>query len=993
MNRTQSLLSFILLAGALFAALFTSACSGERSDGPTGTGPIQVAIAPLFVIVELETTYQFQANVTGGQQGQQAVGWQVVDGPEYGTINSQGLYTAPVNMPASATGNPPSATAVIRATSLSDPDKVSQASVRLVPAPEWGELPVQFTVRTQDSWSASQAPTTVGIPIKAGVLSNTSSLRLRTGGTEVPAQFEVTSRWGSGNTIRWLLVDFIADIPPATGEREYELVGGGTGNATGTSLTVNETSTSVEVNTGVLEFTLSKTGFRLFESIRIDRNNNGTLSDEVLRTSDLAGVVVTEGSTDFLMDDMAPTRVEVEQDGPIRTTIVAEGVHSDPISGEKLNYICRVTAWTDLPFIKVQYSFINMEGDGVPTATAADAAAQVAAVTRVDALNIDLPFETNGQTPMVSFAGPSTVHTVNNMTAGEHAELFQTYYGQHEDGDDRNPQPPGFSGGIGSAETLVNVWPSDGRDEIGYEGAGVATFNAPGERASGWMQMTVDGLRVTANVRDFWQMYPKSLRVNHDGLMRVGIWPEQAWQLQVFAGTMRTHEVLYSIEAAATPNAGEGWLRNNIINDPPVGVLNPRHTQATKVFGEIGVTDGVLQDTMRFVPAAVPFVENYMDEVVAYRAGLQLDRINAHGGLSGHEYGFWAFGTGKGRPSSNPDEQGWVNHHWEIARACFNWHVASGNMSLFRMGDEAARHFRDVSVQHSNIGWRYAYTEVGNPAVSGGVATQLGRVRPGDANKQFHFGRYDDGETGLEHLTGGYLAEHYLMTGDRLSLDVLTKIFRYVQGTWKRHFDSGNGGTDMTMDAPSTWLSNALFITTAYEMAAGHIDSDAAAMSNYVINVIQTRQSTPKSSFDPNGAGFGTQAGDFKAWHMGHMAEALELTRWNRQQGSLDANIMSLMNWLLGQNSDVYLGWVNNRFGEFKEEPGGAPDDFGGPNLMIGAGMTGAQRQTGTWQSSAMNLLNVQTANITGVLPAEQNHETFAQYFRAGPLVLGAVSQ
>jgi hypothetical protein len=103
------------------------------------------------------------------------------------------------------------------------------------------------------------------------------------------------------------------------------------------------------------------------------------------------------------------------------------------------------------------------------------------------------------------------------------------------------------------------------------------------------------------------------------------------------------------------------------------------------------------------------------------------------------------------------------------------------------------------------------------------------------------------------------------------------------------------------------------------------------------------------------------------------------------------------MNWLLGTNANVYLGNLAvPQFGAFAEMPGGTTD-FGGPNLMIGAGYVGAYRASSSinWRTAAENLLDVQTGNIDAATLGDDGirHSTFAQFFRAGPLLLGTVRQ
>jgi hypothetical protein len=191
-------------------------------------------------------------------------------------------------------------------------------------------------------------------------------------------------------------------------------------------------------------------------------------------------------------------------------------------------------------------------------------------------------------------------------------------------------------------------------------------------------------------------------------------------------------------------------------------------------------------------------VQAYLGHLVQHRDDILADRGNGNGAATGHEYGMWNHGDGK----TFLPAPGWENNDWEISRACLNWFAASGNMALHRLFDVTAWHFRDVDILHADIGLRFDYTEPGNPAVSGGKATQLGKTRYTPNNKQHDLGNYHFGQNHLDVFKGAFLAEHYLMTGDRLSLDVLREIHMYLRGTWKRFFDPGNG-TLMPTDIPT----------------------------------------------------------------------------------------------------------------------------------------------------------------------------------------------
>ena len=975
-----SLLAVVACVIALSSCGAGGAPPGSN-QGNAPTAPIVVTISPKAVSIQLGTQRQFTGTASSGN-----VSWSIpTGGAAYGSIDPTGLYTAPGTMPGSTV-------LTIRATSASDPGVFDDATVTLTAAPVYGAFPIRFDVKSRGGWQANIAPVTCGIPFTNGLHTNVNTLRVQTvpGGANVDAQFRVTSRWPSGH-IRWVMVDFLADLSGTGGVGQYQVNNGGSGSATGTSLTVNNGASDIVVNTGVLEFTVNKNSFNLLSSVKIDRDSTGPL-DECLNTAAMEGLVVTEGANDYLTDTIAPTRVEVEETGPIRVTIVAEGVHRSGLGVNKLSYTVRLTAYNNLPFVSVSYSFKNMTDDGVAAATPATAAAQLAQYELVDSIKLDLPLDFQAANPSARVSGNPIDYSAFNMTTGQYLELYQYYSGTHDASDPENPQPAGYNSttGDGSSDPLNNTWPTQNDTNIEYDIDNSGTVSTDSTHAPGWVQIAGGNMSVTAAVAEFWQQYPKQLRGQADGLLRVGLWPDAASPLQVFAGSMKTHRMLLSFDPTGSLNTPAAEARFNVINDPPRAVCRPEHYSATQVFGRIAFTDETLSSTGFFRASSQGFAANYMQEVVDHMGDILFDRTDGNGTATGHEFGMWNFGDGK---HSAPVD-GWENNSWGISSAAFQWFAMSGNLGLLNLAETTARHFRDVDVLHSDIGTRFDYSEAGNPAVSGGKASQLGKTRYFANNKQHDLGNYHLGENHLDVFNGAFLAEHWLLTGDATSLDVLKEIYIYLRGTWKRFFDSANGGVDSTMIAPTTWLSNGLMIAAAYERANGINDTSANVMTQLVLQVVRTRQSTPTTN-DPNGNGFADNTGFFRAWELGHLAEALEWTRTTLDDNTVDLTILNFMNWLLGTNANVYLGNLPTpQFGEFAETTGGT-NDFGGPNLMIGAGYVGAFRQSmnANWVSAAENLVDIQTQNIEDTTIGDDaiRHSTFAQFFRAGPMLLATL--
>src|SRR5690606_39110500 len=143
----------------------------------------------------------------------------------------------------------------------------------------------------------------------------------------------------------------------------------------------------------------------------------------------------------------------------------------------------------------------------------------------------------------------------------------------------------------------------------------------------------------------------------------------------------------------------------------------------------------------------------YFTEMLTHMGDVLFDRTDGNGSATGHEYGMWNFGDGK----HDDPVAGWENNHWGISKAAFQWFAMSGNLNLLYLAETTSRHFRDVDVLHSNIGTRFDYTEAGNPAVSGGKASQQGKTRYTPNNKQHDLGHYNNGDHHLDVFNGAFL--------------------------------------------------------------------------------------------------------------------------------------------------------------------------------------------------------------------------------------------
>jgi len=128
-------------------------------------------------------------------------------------------------------------------------------SLALLGPPAAEALEVALTVANREATAQSSAAVTSGVPFARGRLRPGDPVRLLCEGSEVPLQVLPTALWPDGS-VRWLLLDFQLDLPPA-GEVPLRLE---TGVAPGpvAGVTVSSDTATLTVSTGTVTFSFDK---------------------------------------------------------------------------------------------------------------------------------------------------------------------------------------------------------------------------------------------------------------------------------------------------------------------------------------------------------------------------------------------------------------------------------------------------------------------------------------------------------------------------------------------------------------------------------------------------------------------------------------------------------------------------------------------------------------------------------------------------------------
>jgi hypothetical protein len=224
-----------------------------------------------------------------------------------------------------------------------------------------------------------------GIPVAQGVMKTPDAARLLEDGKEVPLQTRKLASWSEGS-VKWLLVDFQA----APG-RKYELEFGDAVKraAVDKPIKTEATDASASVDTGVLRFTVNKSGCGFIDELWYDFHGDGKYGDDekVVSAADaktqrnFLNYLHVEKSEDYPamshfakgVIDRSRVRIDeltVEEQGPIRVCVRIRGHYLYDKVGSTCEFppklenqfTVRIHAYRNSGLIRAEHTFVY-EGD------------------------------------------------------------------------------------------------------------------------------------------------------------------------------------------------------------------------------------------------------------------------------------------------------------------------------------------------------------------------------------------------------------------------------------------------------------------------------------------------------------------------------------------------------------------------------------------------------------------------------------------------------
>lgn len=577
---------------------------------------------------------------------------------------------------------------------------------------------IPLTVENPYDFALENFPITSGVPFARGELGDPAHLRLLgPDGTEVAMQAHVTARWQDGS-IKWVLLSFLAnagahEAPVYTLEYGTEVAR----STPASPLRVTEAAGRLTVETGALrvEFDAEQSGFP-----------TQVWQDGVNVTGDLRmGLRLADDTGRFYTTHHPPESLEVEEVGPVRTVIKTTGhfLTSPPFEGGNggseafFAYINRFVFYASQPFFRVYTTWGN-DWDGAEFA-------------HFQGLDFHLPLAEEGE-------GRELTWTVG-LSEGE------------------------WRAGQGPFQ-LQQV-----RDD-----AYTLTTGATGQRAPGWLVARRGNLEVTVAVRDFWQLYPKSLGIDGEGLT-VGLCPDfpegtydgcskldeiklyyylRGGKYKIRRGVQKQHELLLAFHRGDGDAAASARLAR-AFQEPLLAVCPPERYCGTGVFGEI-------------LPATPGRTEEYEQVCERVYQNTVAQRDN------GHEFGMLNFGDQWGERKVN-----WANGEYDHHHAFLMQFIRTGDRRWYFLGEKAARHAIDVDTCH------------------------YGPDRGGEwLHCMGHTGGYFDAPYEGEGIPQGYFSpshtwtegfcDWYFLSGDPTAAENASLVADYYDGAYLNHYDWSN---------------------------------------------------------------------------------------------------------------------------------------------------------------------------------------------------------
>jgi hypothetical protein len=321
-------------------------------------------------------------------------------------------------------------------------------------------------------------PLTVGLPFSRGVLGREEAALLTDGEDRSQLPQTRTMETHSDGSVKWLLLDYRADMPPL-GKVCHRLALGGTGRRRGPAIGTEERGSLIHVDNGAMHLAFDTETCQ--PVLRMSRNG------ETVSEGGLSFQAVSRDGTTYYASGDDGVGFEIEEQGPLRWLVRWEGTHRDEGGSGYLDFLVRMTIFAGNPFIRVDHTLINRLDPPV---------------TQVREVAAELPIQV-GSDPDFSVADvyrPPTVFPADGPVRLEQDDLGH-----------------------------FRVLDRSGR-----------TLKEEGDNSMGWVDVSGRKHGILLAGKSFWQNYPKAIAADESSV-RVQLIPDREVGFPIPRGMAKTH--------------------------------------------------------------------------------------------------------------------------------------------------------------------------------------------------------------------------------------------------------------------------------------------------------------------------------------------------------------------------------------------------------------------------------------------------------------------
>lgn len=667
--------------------------------------------------------------------------------------------------------------------------------------------------------TVEQWPITTGVPFPPGVLQSADQVRLLDeAGKEMAVQVACTGVHEDGS-VRWLMLDFQADVPEAGRTLALEFAEGVTRTEPPAPLQVQDAPGAITVNTGPLEFAVNKTPFNGFDVVTLD-------GSVIIKPGHEGGpyFVDDEGNEFRACLDPEP-EVTIESQGPMRTVITARGWYCNDAGEKKCRFIVRVHAYAGKPYVRVFYTWLMTEDSRE---------------LRFHDIGFRIPMESDGcgfpldDGTLLLYSRPV------NYTAHLVQYDFDKFRPLPDEAREGGPQPLGLINSYGQGSTIAlavrdfrQLFPK----ELSYTPQGLTFHTWPGHGVPNpdrkvedamlqYLWFCHEGEVLDFQVPESYYSYEGEHSHNDYRYLRSS-------QNANAIGIAKTHELLISF-CVSDVEATAACQLNAAFQDPPVCMATPEWMCESGVFGAMQPCSPDLFPEYEAMMAGTFDAERRMQEFT-------------------RDYGMWNFGDSHtswdtGRRRWNDVYRSWRNTHHGCCRLPWLLYFRSGAPKYLKYGIRNARHVLDEDFCH----WtneEFEPLDYPHGKIKGALNDYKGIVHWHSGNRLMDYNAMTD-----------FALWYWHMTGDRWGLEVALDWGEAVKERWSkpRGSRSGTGTLSALIE---------LYKETLDERYREIIEACFEHLTTKVQNVDGTQEySTHVTHYWPQYEGKKIPAGAFPEW-------------------------------------------------------------------------------------------------------------------------------